>query len=131
MKPSYCMAISVASVPSHPFLLDSEKIQPKHSMWHRWGEQFGRWLGKDDSNARSEEGDSFDTEGKEGKPPLKRRWSKRVGVGLPRAPTFRRQNSERRVNLEPVAPCHTEREMAGRTRPPQGDYQPRRPRASK
>jgi serine/threonine protein kinase len=109
------MAISVASVPSHPFLLDSEKIQPKHSMWHRWGEQFGRWLGKDDSNARSEEGDSFDTEGKEGKPPLKRRWSKRVGVGLPRAPTFRRQNSERRVNLEPVAPCHTERRAASLT----------------
>jgi serine/threonine protein kinase len=107
------MAISVASVPAHPFLLDSEKIPPRHSMWHRWGEHLGRWLGKDDSNACSEARDYFDPQGKEGKeekPTLKRRWSKRVG--LPRAPTFKRQNSERRINLEPVEQGHTERRAA-------------------
>ncbi|GKZ24546.1 hypothetical protein AbraIFM66951_006057 [Aspergillus brasiliensis] len=35
---------------------------------------------------------------------LKRRLSRKVGVGLPRATTFKRQNSERRDNLSPLEP---------------------------
>lgn len=43
------------------------------------------------------------------RPGLGRRLSKKVGVGLPRSTTFKRQQDESRTNLEPVAPSALER----------------------
>ena len=50
-------------------------------------------------------------------PRSKRDWSaRRVGVGLPRQATFRRQNSEKRDRLLPVEPCPAERRTVSHSR---------------
>ncbi|KAL2832918.1 hypothetical protein BDW59DRAFT_138894 [Aspergillus cavernicola] len=118
------MAISIAdSSCSSPrsslgFLLDPEKLdppRPKQSMWHRLG--LRRWLGRDDrdfSSSRSPASSetspaSNDRSKRSNSPPpkshdnLTRRLSRRVGVGLPRSANFKRQHSERRDRLSPVA----------------------------
>ncbi|KAL4783077.1 hypothetical protein BJX76DRAFT_269067 [Aspergillus varians] len=115
------MAISIADSSCSPrsslgFLLDPVKVEPprpKQSMWHRLG--LRRWLGRDDRDFSSRSPSSSDTspasnsrsQGADSPPPkshdnLTRRLSRRVGVGLPRATTFKRQNSERRHRLSPV-----------------------------
>ncbi|KAL4807403.1 hypothetical protein BDV18DRAFT_152000 [Aspergillus unguis] len=117
------MAISIAdSSSSSPrsslaFLLDPEKVElprPKQSMWHRLG--LRRWLGRDDRDFPSRSSASSDTSSAsnnrprdtDSHPPPKfsdnitRRLSRRVGVGLPRSTTFKRQHSERRDRLSPV-----------------------------
>ncbi|KAL2872677.1 protein kinase family protein [Aspergillus lucknowensis] len=120
------MAISIAdSSCSSPrsslgFLLDPDKVdppRPKQSMWHRLG--LRRWLGRDDrdfSSSRSpasSDGTSPASNGRSKRtdsPPSKshdnitRRLSRKVGVGLPRSTTFKRQQSERRDRLSPVDP---------------------------
>ncbi len=118
------MAISIAdSSCSSPrsslgFLLDPEKVEPprpKQSMWHRLG--LRRWLGRDDrdfpsrsptstdtpsaSNTRSSSKDTNSTLPKS-HDNLTRRLSRKVGVGLPRSTTFKRQHSESRDRLSPV-----------------------------
>ncbi|KAL4937679.1 hypothetical protein BDV06DRAFT_68041 [Aspergillus oleicola] len=121
------MAISIAdSSCSSPrsslgFLLDPVKVEPprpKQSMWHRLG--LRRWLGRDDrdfSSSRSPTSShnsspaSNDRSKRTNSPPplpkshdnLTRRLSRRVGVGLPRPTTFKRQHSERRDRLSPVS----------------------------
>ncbi|RDW90459.1 protein kinase family protein [Aspergillus mulundensis] len=119
------MAISIAdSSSSSPrsslaFLLDPEKVElprPKQSMWHRLG--LRRWLGRDDrdfpsrspasASSDSSSPASNDRSKSTNSPPpkshdnLTRRLSRRVGVGLPRSTTFRRQHSEHRDRLSPV-----------------------------
>ncbi|OJJ01487.1 hypothetical protein ASPVEDRAFT_83013 [Aspergillus versicolor CBS 583.65] len=118
------MAISIAdSSCSSPrsslgFLLDPEKVEPprpKQSMWHRLG--LRRWLGRDDRDFFSRSPTSTDSppasntrpnsKGTDSPPPkshdnLTRRLSRKVGVGLPRSTTFKRQHSESRDRLSPV-----------------------------
>ncbi|KAL4742343.1 hypothetical protein BDV11DRAFT_181083 [Aspergillus similis] len=119
------MAISIAdSSNSSPrsslaFFLDPDKVEPprpKQSMWHRLG--LRRWLGRDDRDfpSRSPESASNNSpppasndrfKGNNSPPPkshdnLTRRLSRKVGVGLPRSTTFKRQDSERRDRLSPV-----------------------------
>ncbi|KAL4985417.1 hypothetical protein BDW68DRAFT_165236 [Aspergillus falconensis] len=119
------MAISIAdSSSSSPrsslaFLLDPDKVEPprpKQSMWHRLG--LRRWLGRDERDFPSRSPVSATSEssppasndrskGNNSPPPkshdnLTRRLSRRVGVGLPRSATFKRQHSERRDRLSPV-----------------------------
>lgn len=115
---SCCMAISIADCscsPTRPLGLfaDPEKTPPstKQNMWHRLG--LRKWLGRDDRDStRSPPGDTdlnnHDDNNNNNSPKphtnLTRRLSRRVGVGLPRAPTFKRQNSERRDRLAPFEP---------------------------
>ncbi|KAL6232966.1 hypothetical protein BDW75DRAFT_9671 [Aspergillus navahoensis] len=119
------MAISIAdSSSSSPrsslaFLLDPDKVEPprpKQSMWQRLG--LRRWLGRDDRDfpSRSPASATSDSsspasndrsKGNNSPPPkshdnLTRRLSRRVGVGIPRSTTFKRQHSERRDRLSPV-----------------------------
>ncbi|RJE20300.1 Protein kinase domain-containing protein [Aspergillus sclerotialis] len=100
-------------LPTRPLGLfaDPEKTPPstKQSMWHRLG--LRKWLGRDDRDStRSPPGDTdqnnHDDNNNHPRPHtnLTRRLSRRVGVGLPRAPTFKRQNSERRDRLAPFEP---------------------------
>ncbi|KAF7586139.1 hypothetical protein BBP40_009410 [Aspergillus hancockii] len=124
------MAISIADSSCSPtrslgLLLDPEKTdhpRPKQSMWHRLG--LRRWLGRDDRDSSSQStvgGASFPSHHKDNandatansnsnshstKPHdnLTRKLSRKVGVGLPRSTTFKRQNSERRDNLAPLDP---------------------------
>lgn len=106
------MAISIADGSCNPtrplgLLSGPEKTcpRPKQSMWHRLG--FRRWLGRDDRDAQSPSGDSSPNNNNTTTKPhdnLTRRLSRRVGVGLPRAATFRRQDSERRDRLTPFQP---------------------------
>ncbi|GIJ88826.1 hypothetical protein Asppvi_007754 [Aspergillus pseudoviridinutans] len=148
------MAISIADSSYSPtrhlgFLLDPEKVnpRPKQSMWHRLG--LRRLLGRDDRDlsSQSPSGDSSpsanpsSTANNSGnahhssKPHdnLTRRLSRRVGVGLPRSTTFKRQDSERRDRLAPVEPeprraVSADRRCplsAQRTRSPQPTVDPR------
>ncbi|KAE8377672.1 hypothetical protein BDV26DRAFT_293016 [Aspergillus bertholletiae] len=123
------MAISIADSSCSPtrslgLLLDPEKAdlpRPKQSMWHRFG--LRRWLGRDDRDSSSQStagGASFPSHHNKSnnandqnnanasntKPHdnLTRKLSRKVGVGLPRSTTFKRQNSERRDNLAPQEP---------------------------
>ncbi|KAH1509599.1 hypothetical protein KXW37_003653, partial [Aspergillus fumigatus] len=132
------MAISIADSSYSPtrhlgFLLDPEKVnpRPKQSMWHRLG--LRRLLGRDDRDlsSRSPSGDSSPpanpapTANNSGNAHhssklhdnLTRRLSRRVGVGLPRSTTFKRQDSERRDRLAPVEPEPRRAVSADRRRP--------------
>lgn len=103
------MAISIADdscTPTRPLghSADPEKAcPPKQSMWHRLG--FRRWLGRE-SQSPPGGNDNNSNNNNNAKPHdnLTRRLSRRVGVGLPRATTFKRQNSERRDRLTPFEP---------------------------
>ena len=73
-------------------------------MWHRLS--LRKWIGRD--GRESPLPPSADTpltkESTKRATSLSRRLSKRVGVGLPRVGTFKRQNSERRDRLAPLDP---------------------------
>ncbi|PYI08240.1 hypothetical protein BO78DRAFT_78047 [Aspergillus sclerotiicarbonarius CBS 121057] len=108
--------------------------RPKQSMWHRLGLRRWLGREDRDFSSHSPAGDAAPTANKPSSPAahnnhngnqnpggksdnhkphprhskthdnLTRRLSRKVGVGLPRAPTFKRQNSERRDNLFPPDP---------------------------
>ncbi|EAW14035.1 protein kinase family protein [Aspergillus clavatus NRRL 1] len=129
------MAISIADSSYSPtrhlgLILDPEKAKPrpKQSMWHRLG--LRRLLGRDDRDlsSRSSSGDSSSpttnppaaaASSSSSKPHnnLTRRLSRRVGVGLPRSTTFKRQDSERRDRLAPIEPEPRRAVSADRHRP--------------
>ncbi|CAL5869767.1 uncharacterized protein PFLUO_LOCUS3997 [Penicillium psychrofluorescens] len=104
------MAISIANNAYNPvgLLPDDKGAPPKQSMWHRLG--LRRWLGRDDREEDNQNNNtphqhlrtsSTDSRNRNN---LTRRLSRRVGVGLPRSTTFKRQNSERRDRLQPLNP---------------------------
>ena len=113
------MAVSIASTAAPPPSLLPDKFatsasprkhRAKHTMWHRF--RFGKWLGREEEEGMSD-GLGYGTAPDEVlKPGLTKRLSKRVGVGLPRPPTFKRVNSERRDNLMPIQPHPIERRTA-------------------
>ncbi|MCJ1393694.1 hypothetical protein MMC18_006570 [Xylographa bjoerkii] len=80
--------------------LDTDKNEQKR-IWHR----FSRWMGKTEHSPCSDTKQEPDP----GRPSLGRRLSRKVVPGLPRPPTFRRQNSERRERLTPVEPIGSDR----------------------
>ncbi|KAF9893780.1 hypothetical protein FE257_009950 [Aspergillus nanangensis] len=121
------MAISIADSSYSPtrslgLLLDpdvADSPRPKQSMWHRLG--FRRWLGREDregrspspadaisppphSNPHQQQQQQQKSNSEKPHDNLTRRLSRKVGVGLPRPATFKRQNSERRDNLSPLVP---------------------------
>ncbi|CAO1603689.1 hypothetical protein XANCAGTX0491_007270 [Xanthoria calcicola] len=93
---------------SPPLSVESEKIEHKQRMWQRF--KIARWLGRDEQSP-------FQDDEKKHlpilqRPSIARRLSRKVVPGLPRPPTFRRQNSEKRERLKPVEPTITERRAA-------------------
>jgi hypothetical protein len=91
----------------------------KHSfrsgMWQRLHDFFS----KDDEDAVNGPVHRADDVSWPDQPPpqTKRDWSaRRVGVGLPRQATFKRQNSEKRDRLCPVEPCAAERRALSHSR---------------
>lgn len=118
------MAISLANQysPTRLGLPPDEKGPQKLSMWHRLG--LRRLLGRDDRDARSGEPQdeafphsrtaSTDSNPRSKQDNLTRRLSRRVGVGLPRSTTFKRQISERRDQLAPLEPEHRRAQSADR-----------------
>lgn len=125
------MAITIAdpscspSRQPQPLPADSDPSpRPKQSMWQRLG--LRRLLGRDDrhssrlstpSHSRSASvasstpnyggngnGSGANSPNSKSHDTLARKLSRRVGVGLPRATTFKRQNCERRDRLEPLEP---------------------------
>lgn len=132
------MAISLANSNCSPtrlgLLPDEKGSQKKQSMWHRLG--LRRWLGREDRGVRDRDRDSSgnnnNNSNNDDSPPhsratsldsnprarhdnLTRRLSRRVGVGLPRSTTFKRQNSERRDCLSPLDPEHRRAQSADRS----------------
>ncbi|KAJ5175923.1 uncharacterized protein N7482_001800 [Penicillium canariense] len=131
------MAISLAHSSYSPTRLglppDEKGPQQKQSMWHRLG--LRRWLGRDDRDAspgerdrqssfphnlpshhshhhpRASSADDFPHAKHDN---LTRRLSRKVGVGLPRSTTFKRQISERRDRLAPLESDHRRAQSADR-----------------
>ncbi|KAL8933839.1 MAG: hypothetical protein Q9216_006191 [Gyalolechia sp. 2 TL-2023] len=102
------MATTMAALPSPPLSVESEKIEHKLRMWQKF--RFSRWLGREEqpSPCLDEKKDPPILP----RPGFGRRLSRKVVPGLPRPPTFRRQNSERRERLKPVEPTPIERRAA-------------------
>lgn len=120
------MAISLANSSCSPTRLGlPEEKGHKQSMWHRLG--LRRWLGRDDRDDLGENNHhnnhnhhrhhdessphnhtrASSTDSTRSKPDnLTRRISRRVGVGLPRSTTFKRQNPEHRNHLAPCEHDH-------------------------
>ncbi|KAL8828271.1 MAG: hypothetical protein Q9170_006674 [Blastenia crenularia] len=105
------MAATMAALPSPPLSVESEKFHPKRRPWQNLHNfSISKWLRREELHSAplNEKRD----------PPLSprpgfgRRLSRRVVPGLPRPPTFRRQNSERRERLKPVEPTPIERRAA-------------------
>lgn len=95
------MALPIATNgPDPPSCPEADKFEQNH-IWHR----FREWIGKSEHTSCPE----GKQRGEPGKPSLGRRLSRRVVPGLPRPPTFRRQNSERRERLTPVEPVNNQR----------------------
>jgi hypothetical protein len=105
---AYCMAIRIEDSPTRGILpeLEPVKSRPKQKMWHKLHRLFGR----DDSASLSPSPRPAANQCKENQQPgIRRDFNRKVGVGLPRPATFRRQNSEKRYRLEPIRPCISER----------------------
>ncbi|KAL8923121.1 MAG: hypothetical protein Q9208_004805 [Pyrenodesmia sp. 3 TL-2023] len=98
----------MAALPSPPLSFESEKIEQKLRVWQRFN--ISRWLGREEhpSPCLDEKKESPILP----RPGFGRRLSRKVVPGLPRPPTFRRQNSERRERLKPVEPTPIERRTA-------------------
>ena len=101
------MAVTTAIGPSPPRSIESEKIEQRLRMWHKFS--FKNWLGRDEQVQCS--GPELKKYSQQTARPglLGRRLSRKVVPGLPRPGTFRRQNSERRERLAPVEPSIVER----------------------
>ncbi|KAL8748865.1 MAG: hypothetical protein Q9184_007044, partial [Pyrenodesmia sp. 2 TL-2023] len=102
------MTAIMAALPSPPLSVESEKIAHKLRVWPRF--KISRWLGREDNPSpcldEKKEPSTLP------RPGFGRRLSRKVVPGLPRPPTFRRQNSERRERLTPVQPTPIERRTA-------------------
>ena len=100
-----------------PVSPDSQNQHHKHfrlGMWQRLHDFFS----KDDDVLQSPVNSPDEVAWPDQPPPRsKRDWSaRRVGVGLPRQATFRRQNSEKRERLCPVEQCPAERRAISSSR---------------
>ncbi|KAL9107221.1 MAG: hypothetical protein Q9227_007845 [Pyrenula ochraceoflavens] len=105
------MAVRIADTSTLDFEPDYHVKSPsKSSMWQRLGL---RKLFTRDGEKCEQPTSPWDLESRLA---LRRTGSRKVGVGLPRPPTFKRQNSERREHLEPVKPCAEEKRAFSLTR---------------
>jgi hypothetical protein len=99
---------NVDEPPTRGILPEPQNVKghDKHSIWHKLHGFFGRDDRRQSLNPCPEAHECRDNQ----QIGARRDWSvKRVGVGLPRSATFRRQNSERRERLLPVQPYNAER----------------------
>ncbi|KAF7504054.1 hypothetical protein GJ744_002883 [Endocarpon pusillum] len=122
-----CMAIRIEDSPTGGTLpeLEPVKSRTKQRMWRH---KLNRFFGKDGSPTPSPSPQATANKvGENQESTIRRDSGRRVGVGLPRPPTFRRQNSEKRERLEAVQPGPTERRAvsAHRQQRAVSAYQPR------
>ncbi len=108
--------------PQRGLVPEPERIKSpsKHSMWQHVGQKLHRLLGREDPSEIDPPISALPEPNADQRPGLERSFSPRkVGVGLPRMPTFRRVNSEKRDRLEPVDTSSRERRAvsASRQRP--------------
>lgn len=110
------MAIRIEERPIRGNFSELEPVisRTKQNMWHKLHRLFGR----DDSpspgrspnsTANTTANSAENRSGQNQQPGTRRDFGGRVGVGLPRPGTFRRQNSEKRDRLEPIRPCLSEK----------------------
>ncbi len=102
------MAIRIEESPTRGIFpeLEPVKSRTKQRMWHKLHRLFGR----DGGPSPSRSPNPTANQSRENQQTVPRRdFGRRVGVGLPRPGTFRRQNSEKRDRLEPIQPCPSER----------------------
>lgn len=99
-------------------------VSPEPQQHHKHSFRLGMWQRLHDFFSKDDDGLDGPVHSPDGvawpdQPPprSKRDWSaRRVGVGLPRQATFRRQNSEKRDRLLPVEPCPAERRAVSHSR---------------
>ena len=131
------MALSVATevqTPPQIFFDDvptpekeSEKIEHRQRVWNRlreWAKRENKQQCMDTAQNKLDTPPPTPT-----RPGVGRRFSRKVGVGIPRSTTFRRQEEEQRKNLEPVVPCSKERRDVSKVRQRALSAQPVPPRS--
>lgn len=119
------MAVRIAESPTGLSFEPEPPIKSpsKHSMWQKFN--LSKFFTKDGRTDRQEPPvPQWTTDIPQG---LRRNWSRKVGVGLPRPATFKRQNSERREHLEPVSTSQVEKRALSQNR--QRAFSLQRPRA--
>ncbi|KAL8921729.1 MAG: hypothetical protein Q9172_003878 [Xanthocarpia lactea] len=104
------MALTMAPPLSPPLSVKSEKTGHKPRMWERFSFPIPKWLGREEQTPCQD--DEKNDPPTLQRPGIARRLSRKVVPGLPRPPTFRRQNSEKRERLKPVEPTISERRAA-------------------
>lgn len=110
----YVMAVRIAESPTGLYLEPEPQIKSpsKNRMWQKLG--LSKFFARDGHAERDEFSvPQWSADTPQG---LRRNWSRKVGVGLPRPATFKRQNSERREHLEPVNPSHGEKRALSQNR---------------
>ncbi len=105
---AYCMAIRIEEDPARGTLPEPEPVKSRTTrrIWHKWNRLFGKDCSPSPSRSPQARADKV-CENQESV--VRQDPARRVGIGLPRPLTFRRQNSEKRERLEAVEPGPVER----------------------
>ena len=108
---------------------ESEKIKQRQHVWGRSREWAKRE--KEDEKSTMDASNSQDVPSwpTTPRPGFGMRLSRKVGIGIPRSTTFRRQEEEQRKNLEPVFPNTKERREVSKVRQRALSAQPMPPRS--
>lgn len=108
---------------------EAEKIEHRQHVWNRLREWTQRENKKEQSPDRVQSNADAPLQQSSSRPGFGTRLSRKVGVGIPRSTTFRRQEEEQRKNLEPVIPTVKERKEVSRVRQRALSAQPVPPRS--
>ena len=134
------MAVSLASevqTPPSSVLLDighvpeqeSQRIEDRQHVWSRLREWARRESKKEDSSDKADGHTDAPLQSASQRPGFGARFSRKVGVSIPRSTTFTRREEEQRKNLEPVIPRFKERKEVSRIRQRALSAQPVPPRS--
>ena len=108
---------------------ESERIEHRQRVWNRLREWAKREKQKEQCSDSVPSNQDAQLQLTPLRPGFGIRLSRRVGVGIPRSTTFRRQEEEQRKNLEPVIPSTRERKEVSRVRQRALSAQPVPPRS--
>ena len=108
---------------------ESEKVEHRQRVWNRLREWAKREKQKEQNSDSAISNQDAQSQLTPLRPGFGARFSRRVGVGIPRSTTFRRQEEEQRKNLEPVIPSTKERKEVSRVRQRALSAQPVPPRS--
>ena len=123
------MAIPMAEFPSHPTSFNVEPASEPNKIEQKRRFLDWKWLRREEQvpSPNPKEKDVAQQPQATARPSLGRRLSRKVGVGIPRSTTFKRQEDEQRKNLIPVEPSIKEQRSLSKVRQRALSAQPTQP----